>query len=527
MYLDLLVKRITKNTNIIEKVENLETVEEKVNYLIGEGYKKEELISEIERYFSVKHIDLSELNISKEFIKKLPNKYMDILVSENIFIFEENGRVGLVSASLPNRNIVSKVNEYINIDLPCYFAFDFEIKDKLGIASETHSSKSNLEGVNAWLEEVISFGVRNKASDIHIESKVDKMSVKYRIDGVLGNKKEYKMSEDDMSRIYVKIKILSDLNIAEKRKPQDGRIGDFISNGKPYDLRVSTVLTVLGEKIVLRLIDKTEKILGLNEIGFSDEESGKIKDLLDRQNGIIYMSGPTGSGKTTTLYGMIKYKDSDNINLYTIEDPVERGIEGINQITINEQAGITYASTLRALLRQDPDVIVIGEIRDEETAELASRGSLAGHLILATVHSNNAIETLPRLKNLGLDDYSLGTTTLGVISQRLVRVLCDCKEKYELTKREENWFKKNNFEIVQTYKSKGCPNCNDGYNGRTLISEILEGTGEVRDKIIEGDSLNSIVETAKENGFKTFKEVAYEKVKAGIISIEEAMIKSN
>lgn len=390
--------------------------------------------------------------------------------------------------------------------------------------------------VQDWINYIINQGILLNASDIHIEEFENYVQVRYRIDGILSKKMIFNLNKNEIASIIVKIKILGDMDISEKRKPQDGRINNYNFKNENYDLRLSSICTIYGEKIVMRIIPKNLKISSFKDLGFNDNNDENIRKMLKNKSGIIYLSGATGSGKTTTLYSMIDYINDDSLNIYTIENPVEKTIKNINQIQINSLAGIDYSSTLKALLRQDPDVIVVGEIRDSETAKLSIRAALTGHLVITTIHSNNAIDSIGRLIDMNIESYLLSATSIGFISQKLVRTLCPyCKRKISKLKPYESlWLQKiikeNNIDIQQTitlYEPVGCEKCFNGYKGRIAISEILECNENLQKIICNTNDLNSIKQIALQNNFKSLEIDAINKIFKGITSIEEVIKQLN
>lgn len=366
--------------------------------------------------------------------------------------------------------------------------------------------------------------VKEKASDIHVEPYEKDMVVRFRIDGILFD--IFKPPKKLQNAISSRIKVMANLNIAEKRLPQDGRIPLKVG-GKDIDIRLSTVPTSHGERLVMRLQDRSNVILELEQLGFSEKSLVKIDDLLGRTYGIMLVTGPTGSGKSTTLYACLSRLNSTDVNILTVEDPVEQRIHGIGQVQVNAKIGLTFAAGLRSFLRQDPDIIMIGEIRDLETSELAINSSLTGHLVLSTLHTNDAAGAFPRLIDIGAEPFLIATSILGVISQRLVRVLCPhCKAPHEPSDFELNTLGFTRQQAMQGHISKavGCNQCNQkGYVGRTLIQELLPVTDDIRSLIMQKRDGNTIKKQAVANGMVTFREHGMQKVLAGITTIEELL----
>ena len=371
---------------------------------------------------------------------------------------------------------------------------------------------------------LLSRAVKEKASDIHIEPYEKDVVVRFRVDGVLYD--VFKPPKKLQNAILSRVKVMGNLNIAEKRLPQDGRIPLKIG-GKDIDVRLNVVPTAHGERAVMRLQDRSNVILNLEQLGFSEQSLSQLEQLIDRTYGIILVTGPTGSGKSTTLYAGLQRLNSVDTNIITVEDPVEQRIQGIGQIQVNSKIGLTFASGLRAILRQDPDVIMIGEIRDLETAEIAINSSLTGHLVLSTIHTNDAAGAFPRLIDMGCEPFLIATSLLGVISQRLVRVLCPhCKQPYEPSDMEIRTLGLGRYSLDKAYinKAVGCGKCsNKGYIGRTLIQELLMVTEEVRTLVMQRKDSGTIKKKAVEQGMKTFRDHGIQKVLQGVTTIEELL----
>ena len=366
--------------------------------------------------------------------------------------------------------------------------------------------------------------VKEKASDIHIEPYEKDMMVRFRIDGVLFD--IFKPPKKLQNAITSRIKVMANLNIAEKRLPQDGRIPLKLA-GKDIDVRLSTVPTAFGERVVMRLQDRSNVILDLQQLGFSEESLRQIDDILTKTYGILLVTGPTGSGKSTTLYSCLSKINTIDRNIVTVENPVEQRIHGIGQIQTNEKIGLTFGSALRAILRQDPNVIMIGEIRDLETAEIAINASLTGHLVLSTIHTNDSSGVFPRLIDMGCEPFLIATSLLGVIAQRLVRVLCPhCKAPYEPSLAEvmSLGLSQEAMMSANIHKPVGCGECNQkGYLGRTLIMEILILDDEIRSAVMQQKDSGTIKKLAEKNGMITFRDHGISKVLKGITSIEEVL----
>lgn len=369
---------------------------------------------------------------------------------------------------------------------------------------------------------LIEQAIRQRASDIHIEALEFHVRVRYRIDGVLSEKMIY--DNELLPAISTRIKILGGMDISEKRKPQDGRMSMTVDR-KEYDLRISSIPTVYGEKIVLRISSKISMSKRKEELGFSKEELKQFEQMLRNPYGILLVTGPTGSGKSTTLYTALSELNDDSVNIVTVEDPVESQMEGINQIQVNIKAGITFASALRSILRQDPDIIMIGEIRDKETANIAVQASITGHLVVSTLHTNNAVGTLNRLADMGIERYLIADAMIGVIAQRLVRTLCPhCKKKRSATIEEKQQLQIEEEKQIEIYEADGCTQCNySGYFGRTALFEIMRVNDTMRRLIVNMATSEQLLQCAREHGMVTIRENGRRLILEGVTSLEEVM----
>ncbi len=379
--------------------------------------------------------------------------------------------------------------------------------------------------VNLILRDAIKRG----ASDIHIEPYEKELRVRYRIDGILHPVMTPPLRFKD--GIVSRIKILSHLNIAEKRLPQDGRIKMKVKKEgggrKEVDMRVSILPTIFGEKVVIRILDREQLRLDLTQLGFEPESLEKFKKAIQRPWGMILVTGPTGSGKTNTLYSALSNLNTPEVNIMTAEDPVEFNLYGINQVHIREDIGLTFAAALRSFLRQDPNIILVGEIRDFETAEIAIKAALTGHLVLSTLHTNDAASAITRLINMGIEPFLVATSVVAIVAQRLVRRLCNkCKSPADLQPQVliELGFNPEEAKSVNVFKPVGCNVCNNtGYKGRVGLFEVLEVTDEVQELILSGASSAEIRRKAIEQGMITLRRSGLEKIKQGITSVEEVV----
>ena len=405
-----------------------------------------------------------------------------------------------------------------------------------------------------WVNNLFYTSVKERASDIHIEPTDEKVIVRYRIDGRLVPRKE--ANRGFLSSIVSRVKIEAGLNIAEKRLPQDGRITKKIA-GKVVDVRVSTIPTAKGERVVMRLLDKEQVLLSLTDLGFEGEQLDNLHQLIERPNGIILVTGPTGSGKTTTLYACLNRINTPDKNILTAEDPVEYELRGIGQMQVAPKIGLTFASGLRSFLRQDPDVIMVGEIRDQETAEIAIHASLTGHLVLSTLHTNDAPSAITRLVDMGVQPYQISSSVMGVLAQRLVRRLCDhCRVAYTPTEEDmielgldTSHLQESLTELQelaaktvlgdsmppplpkaargqgpQFYRPAGCPECsNTGYRGRIGIFELMLINEPVRREILNNSDAKTIQRVAQQEGMRVLRDDGARQVVAGVTSVEEVL----
>ena len=367
---------------------------------------------------------------------------------------------------------------------------------------------------------LFSQAVKDRASDIHIEPFETSMMIRFRVDGVLSE--IIKPPKRAQNTIISRVKIMAGLNIAEKRLPQDGRIRLKVA-GRDIDVRVSTVPTTYGERIVMRLLDRSSVLRDLDTIGFSRRNYLVISELIKKSHGIILVTGPTGSGKTSTLYGCLAKINSPDLNILTIEDPVEYQLKGIGQVQVNAKINLTFSNGLRSFLRQDPDVIMVGEIRDRETAEIAIQASLTGHLVLSTVHTNDAPGALTRLVDMGIEPFLVASSLIGVLAQRLVRTICSkCKHDYVPTEEEVSGVGLDPKTVRVLYKGKGCKTCQGtGYQGRTGIYELMLIDDEIRALILKSTDSGTIKHKARERGMITLRDDGADKVKRGITTAEE------
>jgi len=370
------------------------------------------------------------------------------------------------------------------------------------------------------VQRVIDDAVRQKASDIHLEAAETALHVRFRLDGLLREVESH--SKELSASVISRLKIMAGINIAERRLPQDGRIRVTV-RGKEIDFRVATTPTLHGESVVLRILDRQHVALDFDALGFDAMLQAKLRDAIGRPHGIVLVTGPTGSGKTTTLYAALKEINTPDKKILTVEDPVEYMLQGVNQVPIRPQIGLSFANALRSFLRQDPDVMMVGEIRDRETADIAIQAALTGHLLLSTLHTNTAAAAITRLLDMGIDDYLLTSTLHLIVGQRLVRKLCvhcrqpyqpgpDARQKFGLTETAATW-----------YRPAGCPDCQSGYKGRTTIIEALPMSDAVRAKVLDRADAHQIEQVAIGEGMRTLFRHGLERVNQGMTTVEEVL----
>lgn len=415
-------------------------------------------------------------------------------------------------------DIVRSINKYYDIEEEFDDFLDSGGRDNSRDETITDEDSPIVRLVN----QIISNAVSQKASDIHIDPQETKLVIRYRVDGVL--RVERVLPKNMQSFMTARIKIMSNLDITEHRVPQDGRIKinlDFY----PVDLRVSTLPTVYGEKIVLRILDLSNALIEIDKLGFNKVNLSRFKNMIERPNGIVLITGPTGSGKSTTLYAALNKLNDESVNIITIEDPVEFQLEGIAQIQVNQNIGMTFAAGLRSILRQDPNVIMVGEIRDKETVEIAIRASLTGHLVLSTLHTNDALSSITRLIDMGMEPFLVATSLSGIVAQRLIRKVCrDCGEPHEATAREIEIFASRGLKIDKIMRGKGCASCNmTGYKGRVAIYEVVAVNEEMRRAIMTSDSIPKLREIAIKNKTIFLIDDGLLKVKQGLTTTEEVL----
>lgn len=517
----------------------------------GSSLSEEQILRFLAKEFHYPYLDLEEFNPSKDFLTKFPAK---ILLKHGVLpVEEDNGTLLVASNKIFDSSGIDELRlitgKACRLALAPLSEIDRCIKRCLGVGADTVQSMVTEVGENGlqiidhemeediditeavegasvirFVNQVLTEAIELRATDVHIEPFEDELRIRYRIDGVLNEVSIPPEVRQFQAAIVSRLKILSQLDIAEKRLPQDGRIKIRIDK-REVDIRVSVIPMLHGEAIVLRLLDRSSVLLGLEDLGMSQEDLGILSRSLELPHGIILVTGPTGSGKTTTLYAALSRINSVVRKIVTIEDPVEYHLRGINQIQVSNKAGLSFARGLRSILRHDPDVILVGEIRDRETAEIAVQASLTGHLVFSTLHTNDAPGALTRLVDMGIEAYLVASTLEAVIAQRLVRLICpNCKEA----------FTPKNMEIMRTefgkdlpdqlYRGVGCQKCRGiGYTGRKGIFEQMVVNESVRAAITEGATPRGIRELAVENGMKSLREDGFRYLRDGLTTVEELL----
>ena len=494
------------------------------------------------------YVDLLRTIFQSEALKMLPMEYA---VKYNVIPVYKLGSALTIATSSPHdSDLVKKLSMVAGVDVSPVFSFPEDIEDAVKIQYQSKetieelinkiSQNSLFKGISKITEEqlkkisgdkavinftdaVILLGVKENATDIHIDPLEEMIKVRFRIDGVLQTR--LKLDTGLLYPFVSRLKVMAGLDITERRRPQDGRINLKLKN-RNIDIRFASIPSVHGEKLTLRLLGQlaVRDVPGLEDLAFSLSTYKQVEKICSVPNGVFLVTGPTGSGKTTTLFSILRRIKNEGVNILTVEDPVEYMVEGVSQVQVNTATSLDFAAALRSFLRQDPDVILVGEIRDAETAKIASQAALTGHLVLATLHSNNSFLASVRLVDIGVPRFIVSPALTGVMSQRLVRRICEkCKAKYRLTDAEsDEYFIRENNEEVFFYRGKGCAACNfTGYSGRIAIHEILIFTNEIRDLISTGGSLVEIEKSALKSGFKDMFHDGIKKVLRGITTIEE------
>lgn len=517
--------------------------------LIRFGYVNDsQIVDALEASLGIRRVNLQLLYIDESVLKLLDEEFV---TKSKIMPINIHGRRVVIATNDPldfptienvrlrtgmNVETVLATQNDIDTAIARYYGFNKTLKN-LGIEVKEQKREdekfyeelmkdpdadANESPIIQLVNQILLTAVKSDASDIHIDPTDIEFKIRYRIDGVLGT--ERTLPKVILPKLISRIKVMSHMDITDTRTPQDGRIKTVIE-GRPIDLRISTLPTIRGEKAVMRVLDLSRDNKGLDRLGLSEKDRAIFEKLIHRPNGIVLVSGPTGSGKTTTLYASLDQLNSDDVNIITVEDPVEIELEGINQINVNPEIDFTFANALRSILRQDPNIIMVGEIRDSETAEIAVKASLTGHLVLSTIHTNSAVKTITRLIDMGIDSFLVASSLSGVVAQRLVRVVCPhCSKTDKPTKSELEVFERNNLQVDTIKRAVGCEICNNkGYKGRHAIFEILDVNESIVRMVSNNAKEYEILEQARSNGTKLLIEAGLEKVIKGITTLEEVM----
>ncbi len=514
------------------------------NILIEDGYiSREQLTKVLETQLGIKSINLKYLKVDPKVARLIPE---NLARRHKVIPFEVNqGRLCLAMWDPLDPIAIQDVGLMVKMPVQPFLSYADDIEKQINIVfSQAKAAQAigdymqsqsellgNIDNVNLdinaapivrFVQSTIENAVRSGASDIHIEPYEAEMRVRVRVDGIL--QKTLVTGLKAHGAIVSRIKVMANLNISEKRLPQDGRMMIEVDN-REIDLRISTMPTNHGEKIVMRILDRGSFLIGMEKLGLNPMQLEVFERLLARPYGIILVTGPTGSGKTTTLYAMLSKINDHQKNIITLEDPIELDMKGINQTAVNAKAGLLFSTGLRSILRQDPDVIMVGEIRDSETIEISMRAALTGHLVLSTLHTNDAPGAVTRIMDMGIEPYMISSSLVGIVGQRLVRKICPkCGQSYEADEREKRILKMPLDETLMLRKGSGCEYCNQtGYKGRIGIYEIMEVSSEQRQLIDDRASLDQLRAQVLEQGMMTLQEDARHKVLQGITTVEEML----
>jgi len=504
--------------------------------LVDLGFVDEKTILQIlSKQLEIDFVDLYAEKIDYDLLTSFPISMLE----ENLvlpFRMDEDS-IYIATADPLNYDIIDMIKRLVNKDAKVYLAFSKDILALIENVKRYQQAKELIKRIKNDLNETVTLtsgaidefvdfilkdGIKTRCTDVHIEPQKYNFLIRGRIDGVLNEL--FSFDNDIYAPLVSKIKLLSGMDISEKRKPQDGRFSKDYDN-KSYDFRVSTAPILHGESVVLRILDQQKILLTMNELGMSEYNLKRLEFLIKSPYGIVFVTGPTGSGKTTTLYAALNEIKGSEKKIITIEDPIEYELSLIQQIPVNYKIGLTFSSVIKNILRQDPDIIMIGEIRDADTLSSAIQASLTGHLVLGTLHTNDSISTITRLIQMGAEAYMVSDSMLGVVAQRLIRKICPhCKVKYQPKKEELQLLKDYLPSNTTFYKGAGCKYCNfTGYYGREMISEVLIVNNEISKLINEGKDRETILQEAKKTGFISMIEDAANKLKAGITTVEEVL----
>ena len=505
-----------------------------------QGINTTELLKKQAKALGVEYIDIPSIEIDYKLVKRLPLKQLVRYKALPLFVeddkvtvafenpndFEAKGAIErffhgkIMITALARKEIIQQVLSHLDTNEKVE-EFSVDIKEDLEKGgAETTTKTDESPAVLKLIELILATSIEKGASDIHIEATEHHCVVRYRVDGIL--QENFKMEKSIFSPLASRMKLLSNLDIAEKRKPQDGRFTQIV-RGRVFDFRVSTLPTMFGESIVMRILDKTKAMVQLENAGMSSLSYKKFIEAIHAPYGIVLVTGPTGSGKTTTLYGALNEIIDAKDKIITVEDPVEYQMDSIQQVQINEQAGLTFPAALRSILRQDPDKIMIGEIRDQETLRIAIQAALTGHLVLSTLHTNSSIAAIGRILDMGIEEYLISGALIAIQAQRLVRKICQsCKEVATLEPKLKEDISKFVSPNAVFYEGKGCPVCNNsGYVGREMISEVLPISETLSSMIASGASKDDLTKQAVKEGFFSMFQDGLKKALEGKTTVKE------
>lgn len=523
---------VLKEEGLITENEIIQVLKEKKDRqklgdaLVEQGYITEkQLLEVLEIHLKISSVSLYRFPIEEQLIDLIPKE----VARENIL--------------LPIQRQENVLTVAMNDPLDYYAIDDLELSTGFDVKPVIATRDDILQAINKYydmeedfadetssdeapavriLDQILQTGVTLKASDIHLDPGEGKIAVRYRVDGMLRNDRT--IPKRIQNALIARVKILANLNITETRMPQDGRIR-LILDAKPVDLRVSTLPTVFGEKIVIRILDLSNIFKKLTELDIEKDTLKRYRNVISKPSGLILLTGPTGSGKTTTLYGSINELNQEDVNIITVEDPVEYQLEGINQVQVNSTVGLTFAAGLRSILRQDPNIIMVGEIRDRETAEIAIRSALTGHVVFSTLHTNSAIAAIPRLFDMEIEPYLVVSSLTAVMAQRLVKKVCkDCQRTRPITEMERELFAKRNIDMEEVVEGTGCDSCRGtGYRGRMAIHELLVIDDKIKQMMMNQRSMSDIKTYAQKSGMHFLIDDGLLKVTQGHTTVEEVI----
>ena len=545
---EILIKNgVVSNDQIrIALIEQQKRNEHLGRILVRLGFATEAIIRDVlGGALGQKSTDLSSVVPDSEAIKRIPKEMARRYRLLPLTYDKNRNHLSVAMADTFNVVAIDQINALLggDVEITASLAGEAEIQKAIdqfygfelsvdGILKEIETGEIDYESLDGDTDEysqpvvrlvnaLLSDAVKREASDIHFEPEEGFLRFRYRIDGVLRQVRS--LHKNYWSAIAVRLKVMAGLDIAETRKPQDGRITLSFS-GRPIDFRVSTIPTVHGENIVLRILDRLKGLVALDELGLDEDVLDLLQIMVARPNGIVLVTGPTGSGKTTTLYSLLSHLNTESVNIMTLEDPVEYPLNMIRQTSVNEAVRLDFATGVRSILRQDPDIILVGEIRDDDTATMAFRAAMTGHQVFTTLHTNSSMGAIPRLLDIGIRPEIMAGNIIGIMAQRLVRRLCNhCKKAYEPSELERRLLGiKTSARPVKVYRAKGCDECDhQGYAGRVAIMEILKFDQVIDELIADGATLRELNEAVAAKGFKTLAEMGIRKVMEGVTSLDE------